>query len=134
MTIQDLERLLGIGPVKIGDKMLLKEMFSPIGSPKEDDQDIDWLGDLKFFIDNDDKMLENYLFPTVEKHKEHTGNPNTWKLYMKPVQECLKCYLEQYEVELPEEKFPKEALEELARNMAEEQEKFIQEGNYDEDK
>ncbi len=38
--------------------MLLKEMFSAIGAPKEtDQQDIDWLDDLKFFIDNDDTML-----------------------------------------------------------------------------
>jgi hypothetical protein len=114
--------------------MLLKEMFSPIGSPKEDDQDIDWLGDLKFFMDNDDKMLENFLFPAVEKHKQYAGNPNAWKLYMKPVQECLKCYLEQFDVEDPEKTFPKEALEELAHKMAEEQERFIQEGDYDEDK
>jgi len=123
-----------IGPAEHGDKMLLKEMFSPIGSPKEDDQDVDWLGDLKFFMDNDDKMLENYLFPAVEKHKDHAGNPNAWKLYMKPVQECLKCYLEQFDVEDPEKTFPKEALEELAHKMAEEQERHIQEGDYDEDK
>ena len=31
--------------------MKLYEMFSPIGAPKENDE-IDWLGDLKFFIDN----------------------------------------------------------------------------------
>jgi hypothetical protein len=111
--------------------MLLKEMFSPIGSPKEDDQDIDWISDLKFFMDNDDKMLENYFFPAVEKHKQHAGNPNTWKLYMRPIRECLKCYLEQYKVENSEEKFPEEALEELAHRIAEEQEQFIQEGDYE---
>jgi hypothetical protein len=109
-------------------------MFSPIGGPQEDDQDVDWLEDLKFYIDNENRLLNNYFFPAVEKHKEHAGNPNAWKLYMKPVQECLKCYLEQYEIETPEEKFPKEALEELAHKMAEEQERHIQEGDYDEDK
>jgi hypothetical protein len=122
---------LDIGPAEHGDKMLLKEMFSPIGSPKEDDQDVDWLGDLKFFMDNDNKMLENFVFPAVEKHKEHAGNPNTWKLYVRPIQECLKCYLEQFEVENPDEKFPEEALEELAHRIAEEQEHYIQEGDYD---
>ena len=106
-------------------------MFSPIGAPKEDDSEIDWIGDLKFFMDNDDKMLENYFFPAVEKHRDHIGNPNAWKLYMRPIQECLKCYLEQFEVESPEEKFNSDALKELACKIAEEQEKFIQEGDYD---
>lgn len=114
--------------------MLLKEMFSPIGGPKEDDHDIDWLGDLKFFMDNDDKMLENFLFPAVEKHKQHVGNSNAWKLYMKPVQECLKCYLEQFDVEDPETTFSKEILEELAHRIAKEQDRHIQEGDYDENK
>jgi hypothetical protein len=30
--------------------MKLFELFSPIGAPKEADQDIDWIGDLKFYI------------------------------------------------------------------------------------
>jgi hypothetical protein len=34
--------------------MLLKEMFSAIGAPKDEQADIDWLDDLKFFIDNND--------------------------------------------------------------------------------
>ena len=37
--------------------MLLREMFSPIGAPKEQESDIDWIGDLKFFIDNDTDVL-----------------------------------------------------------------------------
>lgn len=111
--------------------MLLKEMFSPIGAPKEDDREIDWIGDLKFFIDNDNKMLENYFFPAVERHREHVGNPNAWKLYVRPIRECLKCYLEQFEVESPEEKFTDEALQKLAERICKEQEHFIQEGDYD---
>jgi hypothetical protein len=113
--------------------MLLKEMFSPIGSPKEDDQDIDWIGDLKFFIDNDEKMLENYFFPAVERHREHAGNPNAWKLYMRPIRKCLKSYLEQYEVETPEDKFTDETLQTLAEKICKEQERFIDEGDYDQE-
>jgi hypothetical protein len=82
--------------------MLLKEMFSPIGAPKQDQQDIDWLGDLKFFIDNDD---------AIEK--------------------CLGHYCEKFEVETPEEKFPKEKLIELAKRCAEEQEKYLDKGDYE---
>lgn len=115
--------------------MLLKEMFSPIGGPdaNQDQQEIDWLGDLKFFMDNDNKMLENFLFPAVEKHKQHVGNSNAWKLYMKPVRECLRCYLEQHEVQDPDNKFTEDALQELAEKICKEQETFIEEGDYDAD-
>ena len=41
--------------------MLLKEMFSAIGAPKEQDQEIDWLDDLKYFIDNEDGTMKKKL-------------------------------------------------------------------------
>ena len=111
--------------------MLLKEMFSPIGAPKQDQQDIDWLGDLKFFIDNDDAMLNNYFFPAVKRHKEYQGNPNAYKIYIRPIEKCLGQYCEKFEVETPEDKFPKEKLIELAKRCAEEQEKYLDKGDYE---
>jgi hypothetical protein len=115
--------------------MLLKEMFSPIGGPDEDQdqREVDWIGDLKFFMDSDEKMLENYFFPAVERHRDHFGNPNAWKLYVRPIRECLKCYLEQYEIEDSDKKFTDDALQELAEKICKEQEKFIEEGDYDAD-
>jgi hypothetical protein len=113
--------------------MLLKEMFSPVGGPKENDQDVDWAADLKFFIDNDNKMLGNYIFPTVEKHKKYVGNPDVWKLYVQPVKQCLKHYLEKYEVENSKEKFDKYEIQKLAKKISEEQEQFITKGDYNED-
>lgn len=111
--------------------MLLKEMFSPIGAPRDDQQDIDWLDDLKFFIDNDDKMLNQYFFPAVKKHKEHKGNPNAYKIYIRPIENCLGHYCKKFEVEHPEEKFPKDDLINLAKRFATEQEKFLQRGDYE---
>jgi hypothetical protein len=111
--------------------MLLKEMFSPIGAPKDDQQDIDWLDDLKFYIDNDDTMLNQYFFPAVKKHKEHAGNPNAYKIYIRPVENCLGHYCKKFDVESPEEKFPKEKLIDLAKQFAEEQEKYIKNGDYE---
>ena len=55
--------------------MLLREMFSPIGAPNETGDDIDWLGDLKFFIDNNDRLLNHHFFPAIKKHKKHAGHP-----------------------------------------------------------
>ncbi len=111
--------------------MLLREMFSAIGAPKEDDQqEIDWLDDLKFFIDNDDKMLTNYFFPAVKRHKENKGNPEVFKVYLRPIEHCLDHYCEKYDIENRQEKFPKEQLIALAKKFAEEQEKFIDDDDY----
>lgn len=111
--------------------MLLREMFSPIGAPQDNDQDINWLEDLKFFIDNDDKMLNQYFFPAVKKHKEHLGNPNAYKIYVKTVDNCLDRYCEKFNIEDRDEKFPQEKLIELAKLLATEQEEFIKRGDYE---
>lgn len=107
-------------------------MFSPIGAPKEGDQDVDWLGDLKFFIDNDNKMLSQYLFPAVKKHRTHLEHPKAYTLYLKPVETALNSYCKQFDIDDREEKFPKEALIELAKRICEEQKKHIENGDYDE--
>lgn len=113
--------------------MLLNEMFSAIGAPKEDDENIDWTGDLKFFMDNDNTMLSNYLFPAVKKHIKHRGNPNVYKLYVPVLQNVKERYCEQFQVEDIDEKISQDQIEELAKAIAEEQEKFIENGDYDED-
>lgn len=110
--------------------MKLFELFSPIGSPKEDDQEIDWLDDLKFYIDNNDELLNNYFFPAVKKHEEHVGHPHVYKIYLKVIKPCLNDYCKRFEVEDIEDKFPKESLIGLAKRMAEEQENHIKNGDY----
>jgi len=114
--------------------MLLREMFSAIGAPKEDlEQEIDWIGDLKFFIDNDNDMLNSNFFPAVKKHEKYIGHPQAYKIYMKPIERCLESYCNKFEIEEPESKFPKESLIELAKTIASEQEKFISQGDYKKD-
>jgi hypothetical protein len=110
--------------------MLLKEMFSPIGAPKDDQEEVDWLDDLHFFIDNNDKMLNQYFFPAVKRHKDHLGNPNVFKVYIRPVERCLDHYCEKYDIDDRAEKFPKEKIIELAKRFAEEQTKFLEKGDY----
>ena len=110
--------------------MKLMEIFS---RPAEKDQvdDIDWLGDLKFYIDNNESMLEKYIFPAMKRHKKHVGKPGVYKLYMKPIQQCLKSYCEKYDIDDPDSKFNEEALTELAKHFAQIQEQFINKGDYD---
>lgn len=111
--------------------MLLKEMFSPIGSPKKDEQEIDWLDDLHYYIDNNDQMLNQYFFPAVKRHKQHKGNPNVFKVYIRPIEKCLSHYCDEFDIEDREQKFAKEKLIDLAKRFATEQEKFLQQGDYD---
>jgi len=111
--------------------MLLREMFSPIGSPNEKEQDINWINDLKFYIDNDDEILSKNFFPAIKKHKDYVGNPNVYKIYIRPIESSCESYCEKYQVDEREKKFPKEDLIELAKKFAEEQEIHIKNKNYD---
>jgi len=111
--------------------MKLIELFSPIGAPNEEEQDIDWISDLKYFIDNDSNVLSHYFFPAIKRHQEHRGNPNVFKVYIRPLESCKEAYCEKYQIENPEEKFPKDKIIELAKRCAEEQEKIIERGDYE---
>ena len=111
--------------------MKLMELFSPLANNLDEQDDIDWLGDLKFFIDNDDRMLEQYMFPAIKVHREHHDNPKVYQAYIKPLQECLKEYVAKYEVQDASKKFPKEAIIELAKSLATTQGSFIKNGDYE---
>lgn len=106
-------------------------MFSPIGAPKQDQEEIDWLDDLHFYIDNNDKLLNQYFFPAVKRHKEHRDNPQVFKVYIKPIERCLDHYCQEYDINDRSEKFPKEKIIELAKRYASEQSKFIEKGDYE---
>lgn len=110
--------------------MLLREMFSPIGAPKEQDEDIDWIGDLKFFIDNDSQVLSKQFFPAIKRHQQYKGHPDAYKLYLHPLESVCETYCKKFEVKNKEEVFPKEKLIELAKHFADEQERHIERGDY----
>ena len=111
--------------------MLLKEMLSPIGAPTDDDQDIDWLDDLKFFIDHNNDLLSQHIIPAVHRHKEHADHPDAYKLYVKPIMKCVNEYCETFDIENKEECFPIDKIEELAKNMALAQTNYIKDKQYD---
>jgi len=109
------------------------EMFSAIGAPKEDDANIDWADDLKFFIDNDDRLLTQYMFPALRKHEKHAGHPDAYKIYINPVKECCRIYIKRFDIKDPKDKFTKDILINIAKKIAEEQEKHIDDGDYHRD-
>jgi hypothetical protein len=50
---------------------------------------------------------------------------------MRPLESCKESYCEKFEIESPEDKFPKEKLIELAKMIAAEQEKHMEKGDYE---
>lgn len=111
--------------------MLLREMFSPLGGPKNDDTDIDWIGDLKYYIDNNDDLLQNYLFPAVKKHRNHIGHPKVYKVYLTPLMKCKEKYAEEFQIEDADSKLSKDLIIELAKRIADEQESHIKKKDYE---
>jgi len=111
--------------------MLLKELFSPIGAPKEKEQDINWVEDLKYFIDNDSEMLSQSLFPAIKKHKQMGDHHDAYKLYIKPIMSCKEVYTNKFNVEEIESKISKGDIIGLAKTFAEEQNKHIKNGDYE---
>ena len=117
-----------IGVAGSGD-MLLREMFSPIGAPTEND--IDFFNDLKFFMDNDNELMTKVMFPAIINHKNHVGNKKSYKFYIAPIDKCITKYCEKFNIDKPNEVFPKGKVIEFAKMYAEAQEKFITNGAYE---
>ena len=110
--------------------MLLKELFQSPMDFANSEEDIDWLGDLKVFLDNDDETLSKYFFPAVDKHKQNPNDDEAFKLYIKPLSYCADKYCQTYQ--LPEKNtfFPPEKIVELAKKIAAEQKTYIDRGDY----
>lgn len=107
------------------------EMFSSVDEREKDLDDIDWIGDLKFHIDNNDHLLTNYIFPSMFKHKKYIDSSDAYKIYMHPLKSCLEDYCKKYKIEDAGKKFTKEKLVSLAKQIAEEQKKHIEDHDYD---
>lgn len=113
--------------------MKLMELFSQNpDSEQRQEEDIDWLDDLKFYIDNNDDVLAQFILPAINKHKQHQGHPSAYKLYVEPLTKCAEAYCKKFETEHPaNELFSKDAIIELARNLADSQDGFIEKGDYE---
>lgn len=105
-------------------------MFSTPDTYHKPDDNIDWIADLKFFIDNNEKLLEKYLFPVVRKHMKNIDDRHAWSWYIPCVKRCLAAYCSGYNITDCHEKFPKSAIVELAKTIASEQEQHIKQGQY----
>jgi hypothetical protein len=113
--------------------MKLFELFSyNPQSEKDTDEDIDWLDDLKFYIDNNVELLTHYIFPAIARQKESSDDVNIYKIYIKPLRLCAKDYCQRFETEKPhKELFPTTDIVKLAKSFADIQKSFIEKGDYE---
>jgi hypothetical protein len=111
--------------------MLLREMFSPLGGPKDEkESEIDWAGDLKLYIDDHESLLTKYILPAIEKHKKYVGHPSVYKIYIKPLQKCVDQYCGEFGLDDKGKIFSPEQIIDLAKQYADQQNKFIERGDY----
>lgn len=115
--------------------MLLNELFEVPSETKDKrlDHDIDYAGDLKFFIDNDNDMLSTHFFPAIKKHQEdlHSEDPAS-KYYMEPVKKCLDIYVKKFDLnDIKDKIFTDDLLKSVAQRFADEQKNHIDSGAYD---
>ena len=111
--------------------MLLREMFSPIGGSREEEQEVDWLDDLKFFIDHNHDLLTTQMMPAIHRQQKNPDAEDAYKIYMKPLMNCVNVYCETFDIDEKEECFPVDKLEGLAKNIAGIQATYIKDGSYD---
>lgn len=113
--------------------MKLFELFSRNPQDNhEPEEEIDWLDDLKFYIDNNDDLLTSYIFPAVAQQKHDLENPDSYKVYIKPLRQCAIKYCEKFNTEKPhKELFPTEAIIKLAKHFSDQQKNYIDNGDYE---
>lgn len=114
--------------------MRLFELFGHDTENKDKrlDSDIDYASDLKFYIDNDDELTSQSLFPAVKKHKHLGGSPDQHQVYLDVVKTAIPKYCEEYDLtDIEEDIFTNEIIEAICKRFAEEQSRFLERGDYE---
>jgi len=114
--------------------MRLFELFGPETENKDErlNSDIDYVSDLKFFIDSNDDLISHSLFPAIKKHKQLGGKADQYQLYHDTVSAAIPKYCEEYDLaDVKDDIFTNETVEAICKRFAEEQSKFIERGDYE---
>ena len=108
------------------------ELFSrPDNEDPRLNPDINYLDDLKFYIDNDNDIVSNVLFPAIKKHRQNPDDETSYKFYVKPLKQCAEHYADKYELsDIKDDIFSNESILELAKRIAEEQLAHIKSKDY----
>ncbi len=114
--------------------MRLFELFGPESENKDErlNSDIDYVSDLKFFIDNDNELVSQSLFPAIKKHKALGGEPGQYHVYLNAVKSAIPKYCAEYEMsDVEEDIFTNEVIEAVCKKFAEEQCNYLERGDYE---
>lgn len=133
--IQDQEQKHVTGHAASGKESLMRlmELFSqPDNKDPRLNPDINYLDDLKFFVDNNSEMLSNIFFPAVKEQQKSNNPEEAFKLYIKPLKFAVEKYCEQYDLkDVKDEIFTDENLSEIAKRFATEQHNHINNKDYE---
>jgi hypothetical protein len=117
--------------------MKLMELFSPSAEMQEKDErldpEINYLDDLKYFIDNEDSLLSKFFFPAISKQKKQADSEQSYKLYLDPVKKTVDIYCTKFKLEdLKDKIFDNDAVIKVAKRIADEQKNHIMKKEYGE--
>lgn len=110
--------------------MKLIEFFTSAEKEKIEDE-VDWIDDLKFYMDNNDHILSQYFFPAVKKHQKYKDREDTYKIYVPVLYNCIKQYCSEFNIKDPETKFTKDKILDMAKKISTEQQTYIDRGDYE---
>ena len=113
--------------------MRLMELFSsPDNKDPRLNPDINYLDDLKFYVDNNSELLSNVFFPAVKEQRKNNDPEMAYKLYIKPLKFATERYCDQYELnDVKDDIFTDENIIEVAKRFASEQHNHINNKDYD---
>ncbi len=114
--------------------MRLFEIFGhePENKDERRNSDIDYVSDLKFFIDNDNELVSQTLFPAIKKHRKLGGDPSQYQIYVSAVKSAIPKYCDEYRMtDIKDDVFTNEVIEKVCKRFAEEQGKYIERGDYE---
>ena len=110
--------------------MKLLEFFTDPEKEKIEDE-INWIEDLKFYMDNDDHILSQHFFPAVKKQQRYKDRDDTYKIYVPVLYKCIEQYCSKFDIDDTETKFTKDKILDLAKKISTEQQTYIDRGDYD---
>jgi len=116
--------------------MKLMELFAPPSEMKEKDErldpEINYLEDLKYFIDTEDDVLSKFFFPAISQQKKQSDKENSFKLYVEPVKKTVSIYCKKFKLEDIQDKiFNNDSVIKVAKRIADEQTNHIKKKDYD---
>jgi hypothetical protein len=115
--------------------MKLFELFGHNEKNKDPrlDPEINYIEDLKFFIDNDNQMLSKVFFPAIKSHQDNGGYDDDHEHYVEPIKKAIVIYCKAHDLsDIKDEIFDEASIHELAKKCAAEQHKHIHKGDYQE--